>query len=232
MKLCDACRQEHSRNSNVCKSCYYKQYHKQNYKNLEKACAICTKVSNLGHKKYCDECRKKIPSICVDCGKTFFYGAKYKRCTTCQYHWYKENTPEKFHEFHKKIKEKQHVERRTKKGLPIDHVFHKGPRGEGYLNKKGYRLMVSKHPSGKGHIRKYQHVIVMEKHLGRALFENERVHHKNGERDDNRLTNLELWSIAQPPGQRVEDKIKFYVEFLNQYGYTVSEGQSNNPEEN
>jgi hypothetical protein len=71
-------------------------------------------------------------------------------------------------------------------------------------------------------ISRYEHQIVMEEILGRELFEHERIHHKNGVRDDNRRENLELWSISQPPGQRVEDKLEHYIEFVRQYGYKVS----------
>jgi hypothetical protein len=57
----------------------------------------------------------------------------------------------------------------------------------------------------------------MEDMIGRRLVLNENVHHKNGVRNDKRPENLELWSSRQPKGQRVEDKVEYAVEILNQY---------------
>jgi hypothetical protein len=43
----------------------------------------------------------------------------------------------------------------------------------------------------------YEHVVVMMKHLGRAMVDGEVVHHKNGDRTDNRLDNLELMTAGE-----------------------------------
>lgn len=84
----------------------------------------------------------------------------------------------------------------------------------------------------------------MESCLGRLLKAHENVHHKNGDRLDNRLKlghelggcpatccNLELWSKSQPPGQRVADKVTWAREILRLYGAMFPEEPRAAPEQ-
>lgn len=64
--------------------------------------------------------------------------------------------------------------------------------------------------TSEGRIR-HEHRLIMENELGRPLLRTESVHHKNGNRSDNRLANLELWFRGQPAGQRVSDLIEYVV---------------------
>lgn len=85
--------------------------------------------------------------------------------------------------------------------------------------KKGYvwiTIPAFLHRSGK-RAEMLEHRFIMEKKLGRPLLPTETIHHKNGQRSDNSDENLELWNKAQPPGQRVTDKITFAIDMLRLY---------------
>lgn len=89
--------------------------------------------------------------------------------------------------------------------------------GKGYVHKMGYRMISVKFPTGKfGQVP--EHRLVMDRHLGRPLLRTESVHHKNGNRSDNRIENLELWVKCQPSGQRVEDLVAYARRILELYG--------------
>lgn len=61
------------------------------------------------------------------------------------------------------------------------------------------------------------HRLVMAIAINRPFFAKENVHHVNGNRRDNRIQNLELWSRDQPSGQRVSDKVAWAREIIRKY---------------
>lgn len=81
-----------------------------------------------------------------------------------------------------------------------------------YVTSNGYAKI--KLPNGSWTL---EHRHVMEQTLGRSLLPGENVHHKNGDRLDNRPDNLELWITRQPRGQRVEDLLEWAHEIINRY---------------
>lgn len=62
-----------------------------------------------------------------------------------------------------------------------------------------------------------EHRLVLARQLGRPLRRDESVHHRNGQRSDNRPSNLELWSRYQPNGSRAEDKVAWALDILRLY---------------
>jgi hypothetical protein len=88
----------------------------------------------------------------------------------------------------------------------------------GSVHSSGYRYISSPgHPNASKHGKIAEHRLVMSEWLGRPLQPDENVHHINGDKLDNRLENLELWSTSQPRGQRVVDKLAWARQILETY---------------
>lgn len=99
------------------------------------------------------------------------------------------------------------------RGVPLSPIRDKKgrPSTGGHITREGYRKIWVNHKQV------LEHRYVMEQHLGRKLLKNEEVHHINGNRSDNQLGNLELWSTSHPSGQRVQDKVAWAIELLQLY---------------
>ncbi len=112
-----------------------------------------------------------------------------------------------------------HYKRALKHGDPRADVPIRIARGDGGLSHGYWKVPV---PPRLRHLTNgeptiAEHRLVMAQVLGRPLHPDEVVHHRNGDRTDNRPENLELWSTYQPKGQRVEDKVDYALEMLRRY---------------
>ncbi len=105
-------------------------------------------------------------SICIDCGDKLAYRYSYrdtKRCRKC---------------YHKLLKTNPEISPNWKGGKRVD--------------KSGYILIYQpSHPYASGNCVR-EHRLIIEKHLNRYLSKSEVVHHIDGNKSNNVLTNLKL----------------------------------------
>ncbi len=220
-RLCSVCNKvKNTPYKDICRNCYQSKWQKTI---PNKVCDGCKEIFNLSGTT-CPNCRnnkineesRKIPcSVCHRQGLILFNKTK-KVCITC----HRKDIEEKDPVFKEKRRKQIRESNRRKRGTPIDAPIRKS---KGFwITKQGY-VMVYKpdHANSNANGCVQQHVLIMSEKIGRPLKEKETVHHKNGLRDDNRIENLELWVTSQKPGQRVEDKIKWAKEFLEEYGYEI-----------
>ncbi len=123
------------------------------------------------------------------------------RCASHHYRWYRYGDPN---------------------AVPI----HQRPR-ERKIDSGGYaRIYMPEHPRAYKDGRYLEHRIMMERIIGRLLYDDENVHHINGIRDDNRPENLELWVSSQPSGQRAIDQLIWAREIEARYGHLLTSTDS------
>ncbi|HXV71033.1 MAG TPA: HNH endonuclease [Acidimicrobiia bacterium] len=112
-----------------------------------------------------------------------------------------------------------HYRRVLKHGHPQADIPIREVAGDGYLH-HGY-VVIPVPPDFRhltnGNSSTAEHRLVMARHLGRPLRDDENVHHINGDRTDNRLENLELWSTSQPSGKRVADLLEYAQVLIDRY---------------
>ncbi len=116
-----------------------------------------------------------------------------------------------------------HYQRTRRHGDPL--TTKNRARGSGSINSEGYVTVVCPAefaPMGQGNgtngsRRVLLSRLVMAQHLGRLLYPEETVHHKDGDKLNNRLDNLELRTGAHGKHQSIEDAVAWARTLLERY---------------
>ena len=194
---CDICGKEFVLNKNVsgrfCSlRCWYAAPKERIYE--DRTCLQCGKVFRPGTATQlrCSEvCRilglrkPRKYTHCLNCGKEIRASA---------------NRKTKF------CSRKCALSKNSHRGIPHAELGHVSSASCGYM-----RVKVGKDYPGANNMGWIaQHRYIMQEHLGRNLDPREFVHHKNGNRADNHIENLELWTLDHHkdlPGIRLTDHI-------------------------
>jgi hypothetical protein len=110
-----------------------------------------------------------------------------------------------------------HNRRRMVSGDPGPAELLVAAKGEGTTTLDGYRKITV---DGKS---VFEHRHVLEQKLGRPLLPGENAHHIDGNRARNDPSNIELWVVQQPAGQRATDLVKAAIKLLRQYPDLVAD---------
>ena len=94
---------------------------------------------------------------------------------------------------------------KRERGFPRGDKNHRW--NEGKLRRYGY-LYIQKpdHPNSDNYGYVAEHRLVMEKHLGRYLDKKEHIHHKNGNRNNNKIENLHLCTFSEHMKIHIRDR--------------------------
>lgn len=113
------------------------------------------------------------------------------------------------------------ITKRTSSYRSSNHHAWKGGRS---IDEKGYiwicrSLIQELYPHAKFTSNRgmFEHRAVMSDHLRRSLLPGETVHHRNGNRQDNSIENLELRAGKHGPGQSIPDLVAWAKEILARY---------------